>query len=205
MYKEIINKIKPDFDKAIEHLKTEANGLQVGRATPALVENIIVECYGQRLPIKQLGSIHAPEPRMLIVQPWDKTILKEVEKTITTSRPGLSASIDGDVIRVNVASLNEERRKELLSILADKLEEARITIRLRREKAWKEIQDLTRDGKIGKTISSARKMNCKKWSMITMGRWMRWERARKKKSRQCNPFSRLLFLVSQDKKLNIIY
>jgi ribosome recycling factor len=148
MHKDIINKLKPDFDKAIEHLKIELNGLQVGRATPALVENIIVECYGQKLPIKQLGSIHAPEPRMLIVQPWDKTILKEIEKTIAISRPGLSASVDGDVIRVNVASLNEERRKELLSILSDKLEEARITIRLRREKAWKEIQDLTRDGKI---------------------------------------------------------
>ncbi|MBI4837088.1 MAG: ribosome recycling factor [Candidatus Portnoybacteria bacterium] len=148
MYKDIINKLKPDFDKAIEYLKTELNGLQVGRATPALAENIIVECYGQKFSIKQLGSIHVSEPRVLIIQPWDKTILKQIEKAIFTSRPGLSAAVDGDVVRVSIASLNEEKRKELLSILSDKLEEAKITIRLRREKAWKEIQDLTRDGKI---------------------------------------------------------
>lgn len=148
MYKDILNKIKPDLDKAVEHLKTELAGFQVGRATPALVENIIVDCYGQSLPIKQLGSIHTPEPRMLIIQPWDKTILKEIERAIFASRPGLSAAVDSDAIRVHIAPLNEERRKELSSILSDKLEEAKITIRLRREKAWKEIQDLTRDGKI---------------------------------------------------------
>lgn len=148
MYKDIINKIKPEIDKTIEHLRNELAGLQVGRATPALVENIEVECYGSRMPIKQLGSIHTPEPRVLIIQPWDKAILKDIEKTISVSRPGLSAMVDGEIVRINVASLNEERRKELLSILSDKLEQARVAVRLRREKAWKEIQDLTRGGQI---------------------------------------------------------
>jgi ribosome recycling factor len=148
MYKDLINKIKPDINKIFEHLKSELGSLQVGRATPVLVENIEVECYGNRLPIKQLGSINVPEPRMIIIQVWDMNILKDVEKAIRTERAGLSPVVDGEIIRVNIPPLNEERRKELSSILADKLEQARIAIRLRREKVWKEIQDLTRESKI---------------------------------------------------------
>ncbi len=148
MYKDLINKIKPDINKIIEHLKGELGSLQVGRATPALVENIEVECYGNRLPIKQLASINVPEPRMIIIQAWDMSILKDIEKAIRTERPGMSPVVDGEIIRVNIPSLNEERRKELSSILADKLEQARIAIRLRREKVWKEVQDLTRESKI---------------------------------------------------------
>jgi len=148
MYKEIINKIKPDLDKTIEFLKREITALQVGRATPALVENIEVECYGSKMPIKQLAAISVPEPRSLIIAPWDKTILKEIEKAIYSSRPGLSPVIDGEVIRINTPPLNEERRKEIMTILNEKLEQARISIRLRREEAWKEIQELTRQGKI---------------------------------------------------------
>lgn len=148
MYKELISKIKPEIDKAMAHFKLEIGSLQVGRATPALVENIEVECYDGRMPIKQIASINAPEPRMLIIQPWDGAILKDIEKAISSSRPGLSATVDGEAVRVNIQPLNEERRKELLTILSDKLEQARIAIRLRREKVWKEIQDLAREGKV---------------------------------------------------------
>jgi ribosome recycling factor len=148
MHKDIINKIKPELSKAIEHLKTEVGSLQVGRATPALVENIEVEAYGSRTPIKHLGSINAPEPRMLIIQPWDQGILKDIEKAIVTQRPGMSPVVDGEIIRISMPPLTEERRKEILGILTDKLEQARIAVRLKREKAWKEIQDLTREGKI---------------------------------------------------------
>jgi ribosome recycling factor len=148
MHKEIINKIKPELEKATQHLKTELGSLQVGRATPALVENIEVECYGSRTPIKHLGSISAPEPRLLVIQPWDKNILKDIEKAIATERPGMSPVVDSEIIRISMPLLSEERRKELISMLSDKLEQAKINIRLRREKAWKEIQDLTREGKI---------------------------------------------------------
>lgn len=148
MYKEIINKIKPELNKAVDHLKGELGSLQVGRATPALVENIEVGCYGSKLPIKQLGSINVPEPRMLVIQPWDSAILKDIEKAIKTERSGLSPVVDGETIRVSMPQLNEERRKELLAILSEKAEQARINIRLRREKIWKEIQDLAREGKI---------------------------------------------------------
>lgn len=148
MHKELINKIKPEISKIIEHLKTELGSLQVGRATPSLVENIEVECYGGRSPVRQIASISAPEPRMLIVQPWDSSILKDVEKSISQARSGLSVSVDGEIVRINIPSLSEERRKEIISLLSEKLEQARIAVRLRREKVWKEIQDLTREGKI---------------------------------------------------------
>ena len=148
MHKEIIKKIKPELVKTIEHLKTEINSLQVGRATPALVENIEVEAYGSRTPIKHLGSISAPEPRLLVIQPWDQSILKDVEKAIVTQRPGMSPVVDGEIIRIAMPALSEERRKEILGVLSEKVEQARIAVSLKREKVWKEIQDLTREGKI---------------------------------------------------------
>jgi ribosome recycling factor len=148
MYKDLINKIKPDLNKAVDHLKSELASLQVGRATPALVENIDVPCYDSTSPVKALGSINVPEPRMIVIQPWDPSILSDIEKAIKTERPGLSPVVDGEIVRVNIPQLNEERRKELISVLSDKLEEARINIRLRREKVWKEIQDLSREGKV---------------------------------------------------------
>lgn len=148
MYKDLINKIKPDLEKIIERLKSELASLQVGRATPALVENIEVECYNNRLPLKQLASIHVPEPRVLIIQPWDRSILKDVERSITNARYGFSPRVDGEVVKVVIPPLSEERRKELITILSDKIEQAKIAIRLKREKIWKEIQDLTREGKI---------------------------------------------------------
>jgi len=84
----------------------------------------------------------------LVIQPWDKNILKDIEKAIATERPGMSPVVDSEIIRISMPLLSEERRKELISMLSDKLEQAKINIRLRREKAWKEIQDLTREGKI---------------------------------------------------------
>ena len=147
-YKDIINKIKPDLDKTLEYLRSEIGGLQVGRATPALVENIEVECYNSKMSLKQLAAIHVPEPRSLMIQPWDSNILKDIEKAISDSRRGLAPVVDGDLIRVKIPPLSEERRKELLSILIDRLEQTRIAVRLRRDEAWKEIQELTRQGKI---------------------------------------------------------
>jgi|SRR3989339_1227721 len=148
MHKELINKIKPEINKAIEHLKSELGGLQVGRATPALVENIEVDCYGGRTPVRQIASINAPEPRMLVIQPWDPAITKDIERAISSARSGLSVAVDGEIVRINIPPLNEERRRELISVLSEKLEQARIAVRLRREKVWKEIQDLAREGKI---------------------------------------------------------
>jgi ribosome recycling factor len=148
MYKEIIKEINPYLDKTLEYLKTELLSMQVGRATPALVENLEVECYNSRFPLKQLATILAPEPRQILIQPWDKDILKDIEKAILNSRLHLSPTSDGDIIRLTIPPLSEERRRELVKILKEKTEECRVSIRRYREEVWKKIQNLEKDSKI---------------------------------------------------------
>lgn len=148
MYKAIIDKIKPELEKTMAHFKEEMGTLRTGRATPALIETVEVECYGNRSQLRELAAINAPEPRLLTVQPWDKSIVKEIEKAITQSRSGLSVVNNGDLLRVSIPSLNEETRKELVHNLKQKMEEARIAIRGAREKAWKELQDGEKAGTI---------------------------------------------------------
>jgi len=148
MYKEIINKIKPNLDRTIEKFKEELGTLRTGRATPALIETVEIECYGSRLPLKQVAAISAPEPRVLMIQPWDGNIVKEIEKAISASRSGFSTAVAGDIIRINIPPLNEESRKELVKALHQKMESSRVVIRSFREQAWKEIQDKERAGEI---------------------------------------------------------
>ncbi len=136
------------MERSLERFKEELGSLRTGRATPALIETVEVECYGSRLPLKQLAAITAPEPRVLIVQPWDTNVVKDIEKAIAASRSGLSLAVAGDLIRINIPPLNEESRKELVKALYQKMEAARIVIRSLREQVWKEIQDKERAGEI---------------------------------------------------------
>jgi len=147
MYKELIDGLKPELEKTIEFLKKEFMKIKTSRATPAMVEDVIVDCYGQKLPVKQLGNISTPQPRLITIDPWDKSILPEIEKAIR-NQSSLSPVVDGEVIRINIPPLSEEQRKEYLKIINDKTEEARISVRLHREKIWKEIQELEREGEI---------------------------------------------------------
>ncbi len=147
MYKELIDNIKPDLDRTAEYLKSELNKLRIGRATPAMVEDLEIECYDQMMPLKQLANISV-QPRIIIIQPWDKRILENIEKGISRSSLGLMPVVDGEVVRINLPPLNEEKRKELAKIINEKAEEARISIRHKREEAWKEIQELERKGEI---------------------------------------------------------
>lgn len=147
MYKELIENLKPELEKTIEFLRNEFMKIKTSRATPAMVEDIEVECYGQKLPIKQLGNINIPQPRLIVIQPWDRSILPEIERSIR-NKTSLSPVVDGDTIRINIPSLSEEQRKEYVKIIAEKAEEARISIRLKREETWKEIQELERAGDI---------------------------------------------------------
>jgi len=148
MYQNIIKGIKPNLEKITEKLKQETAGLRTGQASPAAVENILVECYGNRLTLRQLAAINSNGPRALIIQPWDKSIIKEIEKAIISSGGGFSSAVDGELIRINFPLPSEESRREMVKILHQKLEEARISVRLAREDAWKEIQDQARLGKI---------------------------------------------------------
>jgi ribosome recycling factor len=148
MYQEIIKSVKPNLEKVLEKVKQEISVLRTGSASPSLLENVLIDCYNSRLPLIQLAAINLRDARTLLVQPWDKTIIKSIEKGIVGSIPGLSSAVDGDLIRVNLPSPSEETRKELVKSLHQKLEEGRVGIRQMRESAWKQIQDLAQAGKI---------------------------------------------------------
>lgn len=147
MYKKLIDGIKPNMEMAMEFYKKELAKIKTSRATPAMIEDIVVDCYNQKLPIKQLGTISAPQPRVIIVQPWDKTVLSDIEKAIRNSS-SYSPVVDGEIIRINIPPLSEEQRKEYVKIIAEKAEEIRISIRLDREKIWKEVQEMEKKGEL---------------------------------------------------------
>lgn len=147
MYKELIENLKPELDKALEFLKGEFMKIKTNRATPAMIEDIMVECYGQKLPIKQLGNINIPQSRLITVQPWDISVLSDIEKAIR-NQSSFSPVVDGEILRINIPQLSEEQRKEYVKIINEKTEETRISIRLHREKAWKDIQEMERKGEI---------------------------------------------------------
>lgn len=147
-YKDIIEKIKPELEKVVSFFSGELSKIRTGRATPSLVEDILVDVFGQKMPVKQLGAISAPEPRQLVIQPWDKSYVEPIEKAISQSNMGTSPVVDKDVIRINLPTLTEEYRKNLIKLLSEKEEEARKIIRKWREEAWGEIQEKTREGEI---------------------------------------------------------
>ena len=147
-YNEIIKRIRPELEKTISFLEKELGKIRSGRATTALVEDIVVDCFGQKLPLKQLGAITLQPPRQIVIQPWDKSYFESIEKAVSQAGSGLSAVTDKDVIRINIPSLTEEYRKELLRLLSEKQEETRRTIRKWREDAWKEVQERQRTGEI---------------------------------------------------------
>lgn len=148
MYTALIQEKKNDFEKAIEHLQTELAKLRTGRATPSLIEDVKVDYYGTKTPLKQMAAISSPDPRSLMVQAWDRGALALIENAIRESDLGLNPNNDGVVIRINIPALTEERRKDLVKVLNQKAEEARIAVRAIREDAWKEIQEMEKEGGI---------------------------------------------------------
>jgi len=149
MYKETIEKRNSEFENTLEHFKEELNQFRTGRASSALVENLLVDYYGAKSPIKQVASISVPEPRTIMISPWDKGSLVNIEAAIRESQLNLNPNNDGQVIRINIPALNEERRKELVKVLSQKTEDAKISIRRIREEIWEEIQEMEKAGKIG--------------------------------------------------------
>lgn len=149
MVKELIEQKRNDFEKAIEFFKEEMGKLRTGRASTALVEGLMVEYYGSKTPLKQIASISIPEPKTIMISPWDRDALVSIEKSVRESQLNLNPLNDGVAIRINIPPLTEERRKELVKLLNQKAEETRVTIRKNREEAWDDIQELEKDGKIG--------------------------------------------------------
>lgn len=130
----VFNDAERKMDKSIESLHKELATLRAGRAVPSLLDKVQVDYYNTPTPINQLATISVPEPRLLVIQPWDKNILADISKAIQKSDLGLTPNNDGIVIRLNIPQLTEERRKELVKIVRKKAEEAKVAIRnIRRE------------------------------------------------------------------------
>jgi len=147
-HKEIIDKIRPELDKVIIFLERELQNIRSSRASPSLVENLTVECFGQKFPLKQLAALSSPTSKEILIQPWDKSYLEPILKAISQSNLPSSPIIERDLIKISFPPLSEELRKDLMRILSEKTEQARLTIRRWREEAWKEIQGGFREGKI---------------------------------------------------------
>lgn len=130
---------KGNFQQIIEHFKKELLGFRTSRANPNLVENILVESYGAKTPLKQLANITAPEARLILIQLWDKTIIKEVEKAIAKSNLNITPNVEGDLIRIILPPLTEENRKNIIKILNQRLEQSKLEIRNIRDKIKKDI------------------------------------------------------------------
>jgi ribosome recycling factor len=145
---EVLRDAKERMQKAVEATRREFSAIRTGRATPALLERITVEYYGVPTPIPQLATISVPEPRLLVVQPWDKRIIKDVERAILKSDLGLVPSSDGTVIRIPIPPLTEERRKELVRVARKHAEDGRVAIRNIRREAKEMIENLEDEGEI---------------------------------------------------------
>jgi len=137
---ELLAQTEARFKKAIDALRHDVSTVRTGRAAPSLVENLQVEAYGIDTPLIQLAAISAPEPRQIVIQPWDKGLIRSIEKAITNSDLGLAPSNDGNLIRLNIPALNEERRRDLVKLLHKKVEDGRVEVRTLRRHAHEEMK-----------------------------------------------------------------
>jgi len=141
------------MSKSVEALKSELVSVRTGRATPALIENLMADYYGVPTPLSQMASISVPEARLLMIQPWDKQALKEVEKSILKSELGLVPNNDGTVIRISIPTLTEERRKELVRLVARKVEDAHVAVRNIRRDAVDQLRQMEKSKELSRDDS----------------------------------------------------
>jgi ribosome recycling factor len=131
---------RQSMDKAVEAVRREFSTVRTGKATTSLLDLVRVEAYGSEVPLNQVGNVAAPEPKLLTVQPWDKTLLKAIEKAILASDLGLTPANDGNIIRIPLPPLTQERRKELVKVIHKFAEEGRVAIRHARTEAISRIK-----------------------------------------------------------------
>ena len=148
MPQDLISQTDTKMSKSVEALSRNLDTVRTGRANPALVEGILVDYYGTPTPLIQLGSISVPEPRVLMVQPWDKQAVVEVEKSILKSDIGLVPNNDGTNIRINIPELTEERRKDLAKVVRQKSEEAKVSVRNIRRDTLEQIRGMEKDKRL---------------------------------------------------------
>lgn len=150
MYKDLVIKSEETMRKSISFLKEELATIRAGKANPKLVDKIQVSYYGTMTPLNQIANISVPEPRTILIQPWDASALKDIEKAIMISDLGINPTNDGKIIRLIIPVLTEERRKELLKVVKKEIENAKIAVRNIRRDAIEEIKRLEKQSEISK-------------------------------------------------------
>lgn len=151
MFDEELRVLTEKMDKSIQALRNEFVSIRTGQATPSLLDRVFVDYYGAKTPVTQVASVTVPEAKLLVIQPWDKSLLKDIEKAINMSDLGLVPMNDGNVIRMAIPQLTEERRKELVKVVNKKAEDAKVAIRnIRREgndflKKQEKDEDVSKD------------------------------------------------------------
>jgi len=147
-YQPTLEKIKTKMDSALDHLKKELTGLRGGRASLSILDHIRVDYYGTPTPLKQVGNVTMPDGRLITIQPWDQSLIREIEKAIATSDLGITPSNDGKLIRLPIPPLSEERRKDLVKVSKKYGEETKVHIRGIRREANEELKKLQKDSTI---------------------------------------------------------
>jgi ribosome recycling factor len=142
MIEDVLSETENKMKKAMEALRRELQNIRTGRAVPGLIEKLPVDVYGTTTPLNQLGSVSAPEARLLVVQPWDKNTMGAIEKAIQKSELNLTTNNDGKVIRIPIPALTEQRRKELVKVVKSKVEDAKVTVRNVRRDSLTDLKEL---------------------------------------------------------------
>lgn len=135
-----MNEARKQMHAALDAMRREFGSLRTGKASPALLDTVRVEAYGSKMPLNQVATVNVPEPRLLVVQPWDRGLIGDIEKAILTAQLGLNPANDGNVIRVPIPQLNEERRRDLVRMLHKLAEEGRVSVRHARQEANKDVK-----------------------------------------------------------------
>lgn len=144
-----LKEAKARMDDALDAVRREFNTVRTGKATPALLDTVKVDAYGSKVPLNQVANVHTPDPSLLVVQPYDKSVIGEIERGILQADLGLNPANDGNVVRVPVPPLNEERRKEYVKLLHKMAEDARISVRHARQDARDDIKERMKEHEIG--------------------------------------------------------
>lgn len=148
MIQELVKETEPKFKKALEMLEEELATIHTGRASVSLVDSIMVDVYGTKSPIKAVANISIPDPKSILIQPWDKSNISQIEAAIRESDLNLNPTNTGENIRINLPELTEDRRKEFVKMAKEKAENVRVSIRNVRGEAWNTIKKAKTDGKI---------------------------------------------------------
>jgi len=161
---ELFTELNSRMQKAIDGLAKELAAIRVGRATPALLDNIMVDYHGTSTPLRQIASMSIPEANLIVIQPWDRASLRDIERAILTADIGLNPANDGNVIRVVIPPLSEERREELAKLVSKRVEERRIAIRNIRRDGIEKLRELEKNREISQ---DELKNNAKKIDQLT--------------------------------------